>query len=279
MDENGEAVFSMKQGAVGVGAISSRCFAHFGTDNLMLSGQGVYAVTHAGNEAMNERYAALRSWFINPRLCAEGGLSEAVAIGYRGRYYLAVDGRVYVADIDAGSSYERRAGGYQYDWWYWEGLPVRVWYSENGQLMFGAEDGRIYVLDNRCYDNVYGENRAIECHWLTPVLDLGTRAYYKKIKNVYPIAEPYKRSCVRLAYALRGVETEVMDRRMSVFDFNDIDFADFAFETDPMPRNLSAGAKIKKVMFIQFRLRNEPGRDFGLYGLTVLYTVGGKYKG
>lgn len=279
LDDNGEAVFTLKQGAVGVGAVSPRCFAHFGTDNLMLSKQGVYAVTHAANEAVNERYAALRSWYINPKLCVEEDLSEAVAAAFGGRYYLAVNDRVYVADVGVGGSYERRGGGYQYDWWYWEGLPVRVWYTGENSLMFGTAEGAICVLDNSCYDLIGEESKPIECHWLTPVLDLGSKAYYKKIKNVYAIAEPYGRSSVRLGYILKGIESEIMDKRMSVFDFGDMDFSDMAFETDPMPRNLSSGAKIKKVMFIQFKLYNEPGRMFGLYGLTVLYTQGGKYKG
>lgn len=239
----------------------------------------MYAVTHTGNEAVNERYASLRSWFVNPRLVNEANLSEAVAVSFGGRYYLAVNGRVYVADISAGSTYESRAGGYQYDWWYWEGVPVRVWYTEEERLMFGTEDGKICALDGSCWDVWANERREIECHWLTPVLDLGTRAYYKKIKNAYAIAEPYDRSAVRLSYVLGGLENEVLDRRMSVFDFNDVDFNDMAFETDAGPRNVPSGAKAKKVMFVQFKLSNEPGRKCGLYGLTVLYTVGGKYKG
>lgn len=275
----GEAVFTLTQGAVGVGAVSARCFAHFGTDNLMLSESGVHSVTYANMDLTGERYAQQKSRYINPKLCAEANLSEAVAVRFDGKYYLAVNDHVYVADIEAGGTYESRGGGYQYDWWYWEGVPVRVWYAEEESLMFGTADGAICVLDNECYDEVGGEKKEISCYWLTPVLDFGTRAYYKKIKNAYAVAEPYNRSAVRMAYILNGIETEVMNSRMSVFDFNDMDFDDWAFETDDMPRNLPSGTKAKKVMFMQIRLYNEPGRKFGLYGLTVLYTIGGKFKG
>lgn len=284
LDSEGEARFTLTQGAVGVGAASARCFAHFGADNLLLAKDGVYAITHAGNEAVNERYAQLRSWFVNPKLTAEKDLGEAVAIRFGGRYYLAVNGHVYVADTGEGSTWESRGGGYQYDWWYWEGVPVRVWYAGEDELMFGTAGGWICRLTGENFDEGDEADTPISCHWLTPVLDFGTRAQYKKIKNAYAIAEPYARSAVRMAYIISGAEnevlaSEVLDRRMSVFDFDDIDFEDFAFETDPMPRNVPSGAKAKKVMFMQFKLYNEPGRSFGLYGLTVLYTVGGKYRG
>lgn len=279
LDADGNAIFSLAQGAVGVGAASSGCFVHFGDDNLLLSGQGMYAISHVANEAVNERFAQSRSWFINPRLTAEPELAEAQAISFRGKCYLAVNGHVYIADSEAPKTYIDKGGSYQYDWWYWEGLPVRVWYAGEGSLMFGTENGLICGEGEGCSDTFTGDTVPIECHWLTPVLDFGTRAYYKKIKNAYAIAEPFNNSCVKLSYILLGIENEVMSRRMSVFDFNNIDFSDFAFETDTMPRNIPTNSKAKKVMFAQFKLYNEPGLSFGFYGLTALYTVGGKYKG
>lgn len=284
---DGEALFPVKQGAVGKGVAASGAFAHFGGDNLCLSEEGVFAVVRVSNEAVNERYAISRSWFIDPRLVAEENLSEAQGISYKGRYYLAVNGHVYIADGNAPKAYVDKSGDYQYEWWYWEGLPVRVWYAADGDLMFGTDDGRIMLLDNSVTSDAQPGDAApelISCRWLTPIFDFGTRAYYKKIKNAYAIAEPFNRSRVKLDYILNSVSAEainalVLDRKMSVFDFNDIDFADFAFETDEFPRNLASNTKAKKVMFAQFRLYNEPGENFGIYGFTVLYTVSGKYKG
>lgn len=284
---DGEALFPVKQGAVGKGVAASGAFAYFGGDNLCLSDDGVFAVVRVSNEAVNERYAISRSWFIDPRLVAEDNLSEAQGISYKGRYYLAVNGHVYIADGNAPKAYVDKSGDYQYEWWYWEGLPVRVWYAADGDLMFGTDDGRIMLLDNSVASDAQPgdvEPLPVSCRWLTPIFDFGTRAYYKKIKNAYAIAEPFNRSRVKLDYILNSVSAEainalVLDRKMSVFDFNDIDFADFAFETDEFPRNLASNTKAKKVMFAQFRLYNEPGEGFGIYGFTVLYTVSGKYKG
>ena len=278
----GEALFAVKQGAVGKGVAASGAFAYFGGDNLCLSDDGVFAVVRVGNEAVNERYALDRSWFINPRLREEKNLSEAQGISYKGRYYLAVNGHVYIADGNAPKAYVDKSADYQYEWWYWEGLPVRVWYASDDELMFGTDDGRIMLLDSgTVYDSQPGDAEpvGIGCRWLTGVLDLGSRAYCKKIKNAYVIAEPFNSSRAKLSYIIQGLETEVLDRSMGVFDFNNIDFADFGFETDDMPRNLASNAKAKKVMFIQFKIENEPGKAFGIYGLTVLYTISGKYKG
>lgn len=277
---DGEAEFSLTQGAVGVGAVSSDCFADFGDDNLCLSNDGVFAITRVANEVANERFAKNRSWYINPKLTQEENLREAQMMTKSGRCYLAVNGRVYVADALAPRTYEDGGGGYQYDWWLWESLPVRVWVQGESEICFGTENGEIMSLSPGTYSDIWPSGTvAIACHWLTGVLDLGSRAYCKKIKNAYVIAEPFNSSHAKLSYIVQGLETKVMDRSMGVFDFNNIDFADFGFETDDMPRNLASNAKAKKVMFVKFKIENEPGKAFGIYGLTVLYTVSGKYRG
>ncbi len=280
----GEAEFTLTQGAVGVGAVSKDAFVHFGDDNLCLSEQGVFAVSRAANEAVNERFAQGRSWFIDPRLCAEKDLGEAQFVSFRGRCYLAAGEHVYIAEANAPRTYVDKSGAYQYDWWFWDNVPVRVWYTGDNELMFGAADGVIYRFgDGYCDKRQQAigtvEERPVSCWWHTPVLDLGSRTYNKKIKNAYVIAEAEGGSHVYLDYILQGLNNQTLDRYIDIFDFNKVDFANFGFETDEFPRNLPTNVKAKKVMFIQFKIYNEPGVGMELYGLTVMYTISGKYKG
>jgi hypothetical protein len=280
LSDSSEALFPVKQGAVGKGVVASGCFAHFGGDNLCLSSEGVFAVVRVSNEAVNERFAVNRSWFINPKLAAESDLQNAVAVSFQGCYYLAVNGNVYVADGNAPKTYIDRSGEYQYEWWFWAGLPVRCWYVGDNLLMFGTADGAIMELDSSITSDVCNDEATpISCYWHTPILDFGSRAYYKKIKNAYAIADPVMGSHVKVDYVLESINNQVLDEKTSVFDFDSTDFSDFAFETDEFPRNLPSNTKAKKVMFMQFKLYNEPGVPFGIYGFTVLYTMGSKYKG
>lgn len=128
-------------GNVGEAVVSRAACADFFGDPLILSRNGVFGITMRANVATGDRYAVERSHFISRRLCAEK-LSEAVATVHDGRYYLAVAGSCYVADA------EHRAtppGGshYQYEWWYWDNLPARVFCTFGGELWFGTDHGLV----------------------------------------------------------------------------------------------------------------------------------------
>ena len=79
-------------------------------------------------------------------------MSEAVGVSYNNRYYLAVNGHCYVADARTKYYSDKDAdGSYQYEWWYWDGIPARVLCELRGALYFGTQDGRICVFDEqRC---------------------------------------------------------------------------------------------------------------------------------
>ena len=96
---NGQVVFTLTQGAVGLGVVSSRCGGYMNGDPLQLSSEGVFATIPVGNTAINERYAQNRSYFVNP-LLKKQNLKEAEAIVHKGKYYLAAGDYVFVADGD-----------------------------------------------------------------------------------------------------------------------------------------------------------------------------------
>ena len=64
---------------------------------------------------------------INERLKRHENLSEAVGIVYKNRYYLAVDNVCYIADSRYKYTSEDSVdGSYNYEWWFWDNVPVRV---------------------------------------------------------------------------------------------------------------------------------------------------------
>ncbi len=149
----GRTIFPLSSGAIGETAISHYACANLAGDNLMLSKNGVFGVVLGENVASSERYAKSRSRLINERLCAHNDLSNAAAIVYDGRYYLAIDGVCYVADSRHKHQLSEDVdGSYNYEWWYLENIPARVWAVMNGKLCFGTEDGRICEFDNEYTD-------------------------------------------------------------------------------------------------------------------------------
>lgn len=151
--------FPTSAGSIGEGVISRYACANFAGDNIILSRNGVFGIVLADNVATTERYTRERSRSINEKLKTHADLSEAVGIVYQNRYYLAVDNVVYIAD----SRYKYTSNddidnSYNYEWWYWDNCPVRVWANIDNVLYFGSADGQICVFDNEYTDRTYQDS-------------------------------------------------------------------------------------------------------------------------
>ncbi len=149
-------IFPTTAGSVGEGVVSGYACANLAGDNLFLSSNGVFGVVLGNNVATNERYMRERSRSINERLKRHSNLSDAVGIVFKNRYYLAVDGVCYVADSRFKySSSDDIDGSYNYEWWFWDNIPARVWANIDNQLYFGTSEGRVCVFDNEYTDRTY----------------------------------------------------------------------------------------------------------------------------
>ena len=138
-----KVVFSVKAGTIGEGMISKHANANLSGDKIYLSRNGVFGIILSSNIASTERYSRERSQYIKSRLIKHTNLEEAVAIVYRNRYYLAVDNVCYVADARITSQNTSDTDSFNYEWYFWDNMPVRVWCIINDELYFGTEDGRI----------------------------------------------------------------------------------------------------------------------------------------
>lgn len=276
--------FAISGSAAGVGAISKYCFCDLGTEPMFLAKQGVYALTTQYLTA--ERYAQVRSWYINPKLVDEADLSEAVAFQYNNYYYLAVNGHVYVAD-GRQKVYEKNApqNEYQYEWYYLTGINARTFWEYDDRLYFGDADGKVKrfklasedAADNLTYTD---DGKAIRAFWDTPFFTFDTLSRKKTLKGFWIMLSPYRRSSIKAYYKINGDLKLVKETSMDIFDFNDIDFERFTFITDDSPMIVATNTKAKKFMLIQFRFENDvAGEGFGFYECEAAYTIGGKYKG
>lgn len=150
-----EEIFPLTAGAIGEGVISPYGSASLSGDNIILSANGVYGVVLGSNMVTNERYARERSRLINERLLKHN-LRNACAIAYKNRYYLAVDNECYIAD--ARFSFAAKGdmpGAYNYEWWHWDNMPVRVWANIDDRLYFGTEKGSLCVMSSEFIDSSF----------------------------------------------------------------------------------------------------------------------------
>lgn len=254
-----QEVFPLKSGVKNVGCISKYCNCNLENDPLFLSDQGVYACIGDNDE----KYAQQRSYYVNGKLKKEENLENAVAISFLGKYYLAINNHVYIAD-NRYKSYPKNANTeqYQYEWWYWENLPVRVFFSWNSELYFGTDDGKLCKFNNKYLD----DNKEVFSYWETPFLELNNPYLAKTIKNVTLTLNPNHSSDITFGYKLDDETTEIISKNYHCLD-------------DDFPKTIQEKEKIKKFMFIKFFMKNKSTSKMTFERLILEYIVAGKYRG
>lgn len=148
--------FTSTAGSIGDEIVSRYASANFAGDNVILTRNGVYGIELSDNIATVERYIRERSRYINEQLKDHSNLEEAIAIVFENKYFLAIDNVCYVADARFKSTSDGdMPDTFNYEWWYWDNIPARVWAKINGKLYFGTANGQVCVFDDGYTDKEY----------------------------------------------------------------------------------------------------------------------------
>lgn len=287
MQSDGTVIFSIRQGVSGIGASAKGAICSFLDDPMYVSKNGVYAI--AQQDIASERALAVRSTRINNKLLDEEDLEEAVMTEWNGYLVLAVNGKAYVADAAQKSYAGNKTGTFEYEWYYWTNIPARVLHEDEGVLYFGTEDGRICRFNNDMKSGRGGyeptaysdDGEAIVAEWSTNLSDDGDfmRLKTMKKKGSGIMLKTYIRSGVKVCIRTdKEFEREILSKSAGIFNFEDIDFSDFTFNTSEysvIPFN----AKFKKYKAIQIIVRNDKvNHAFGILGIIRRYVVGNYAK-
>lgn len=257
---NDVEVFPLKSGAKNIGCVSSYANANLKNDPLVLTEDGVYALISSDGE----KYAMQRSYYVNGKLLKEEHLENATSISIGEKYYLSINGHMYIADSRY-LSYPKNAKTeqYQYEWWYWDNIPARVLFSWNNQLFFGTEDGRICkFMENNYLDNA----NPIDAYWETPFLNLGYNQYAKTIRKVILISNPYPKAEITFGYKLPDETNEIIRK-------------EYLELKDNFPKTIQEKEKIKKFQFIKFFFSNQTTNKMTFERLILEYVLAGQYRG
>lgn len=266
--DDGTALYPLKQGVQGAGAVSHRCFATLSDLPLFLSAEGVQGVF--GTAVAEQRTIRSISDAVRPRLEAEPNLENACALTHEGKYYLAVNGHLYIAD----SALTEDDG--QPAWFYWDNVPACCLAVLNGRLWFGTADGRLCRFSAADEAHAYSDDDApIDAYWRTPTLPLGQWARVKTIRDVIPTLMPYSRSGATVQYENDSGVLLALSRNMDLFSFHTLDFSRFSFRC--LPGAVSYRTRRRQHKVRQFAVRignNKPDEPFGLLALTIRWTLG-----
>lgn len=284
LNSDGEAVFQTRQSIAGVGAVAIHGFGNILDEPLFLSGTGVYAITT--NALTAERIVQNRSFYVDPRLTQEEGLEQAEAVSWNGMYLLAVNGHVYLLDGRQNRSYRAKSqSDYIYECYYWENVPASCWLDHKDgateTLYFGTADGRIcrFNSDIDTMQRYADDDKAILAIWSTMADDDGDVTLLKTMikKGNSVTIKPYTRSSAQIYFRTEQdpVEFFATGDTLDIFDWEDIDFTRFTFNSNDAPREILFNTKVKKYKRLQIIVKNDAVNEgFGIFGITKHFVVG-----
>lgn len=284
LDSDGKAVFTVQAALAGIGAVSTGCFANLLDEPMFVSGTGIYAL--ASSNYASGRVTQNRSWYLNAMLTEERGLADCAAVQWNGMFLLAVGGGVvYVLDGRQERSYRRASNSdYIYEGYYWDGIPAVCWMvrkdGADEHLYFGTDDGRICRFSSDWDDmrRFSDDGKAIEAIWATRVDDDGDATVLKTMikRGASVTIKPHQKTSATV-YVVKDEDAEklVASGYRSIFNWDDIDFTDFTFETYDGPTDIMLNTKVKKYKRLQIIVVNhENEQGFGVFAITKHYVAG-----
>lgn len=260
---NGQEAFPLEGSTKGEGNISQHAHDVLINEPLILTQNGVFALNTA--TLTDERYVYHKSYYIDEKLKQENNLNKAVGIVNDGKYYLAVNDHVYVADSRFKSNTNNsKYSNYQYEWYYWTNLPVRVWFVWNNKLYFGDKSGNICKFrDNNDIDRFKDNITNVEAEWNSVILDLNRPANKKNIKRISIASNPTNSKLV-VGYRLKGGDKQVLSK---------------TYIKSTYPKTTIIRKKAKKLSFFSLYIENKENSNMNFNSVCVVYTVGSYYKG
>ena len=282
-DAEGNVIFPIRQGTSGIGAMGRHAVCTLLDDPLYLTRNGVYAI--AQQDISSERALNIRSTRINKKLLQNENLEDAYMCTWKGNLLLLINGECYVADAAQKTYAYNKTGTFEYEWYYWTNIPARVALEDRGVLFFGTEDGRLCRFNDdmknsrgEIESSAYSDDgEAIVATWATNMSDDGDfmRLKTMKKKGSGVMLKTYNRSGVKVSIKTdKDFEKTIRERSAGIFNFEDMDFSDFTFNTaeySVVPFN----AKFKKYKAIQVICRNDKvNQAFGVLGIIRRYVIG-----
>ena len=165
-DFNGDISFVTKFTKF-AGTITDTIYAKYATaslngDNLILTRNGVRGLEMYDNITTSAYRVRERSRNINTKLLKQEGLEDACGYVFKDKYYLSMDGVVYVCDSRfTFQADEDISDSFNYEWWYFTNVDARVWCEIDNELYFGTNTGLICkFVEDEFADTTYQDTEA-----------------------------------------------------------------------------------------------------------------------
>lgn len=213
-----------------------------------------------------------------PGILQESNITGAVAVDFNRKYWIAVNGKVYLWDYGTtpySESTNQNAIQRALAWWYFSELPISCFLQDGTNLWFGeSDDGYIRHFENTFFDN----GAAIDAYWQMGINTLGAPNRYKKIKKWYCSCESDTEQTVTVTYFTDQNQTGIEDVQpvqvKTSFSWATFRWDTFSWGTARWFEEIARKPSIKNTKSFSIKFSNSNiSEDMNISDIIVMYTA------
>lgn len=268
LDSEGKATFPVKPVNDAVGCLAMDSVQIIENSPVFLDRTGVQRLV--STTVRDERNVEHISTAIEPNLLYEPNLSKAASIDYDRKYWLALNGKVYIWD-------------YPINQWYpYDNIYASCFMESDGDLYFGSSiEGLIYRFKKPTDEHPYNDDgQTIHCYWKSKQFSFNADERRKLVKKVFVGLKPSVRSSVDLYYVSNKKESSLIKTvRKDLFHYGYLDYSLFTYATREFPQEEAAKIKAKKIIYFQLQLENRKmDESVGILSVVITYQYQSEVK-
>lgn len=271
---NGSSSFPSKPINDQVGTLAPNSIQIIENTPVSLSKNGVYRLV--SSNIRDERNVQSISDNINQKLLKEPNLEKAISIEHDKKYWLALNGNVYIFDYQVG------------EWYVYDNIHASSFIEIDRELYFGSSmEGLLYRFKKETEVFPYNDDGVfINAYWKSAKLNFDTAERNKLVQKLFATMNPMRHtSCnfyyvsdmvtfpqnkenlpdySKLNYAksfyndkIFDAKTEFIDSsRNEWFDYEIINYSKFTYNTSEESDVVAMKVKAKKVAYFQLVIQN-----------------------
>lgn len=263
----GVATFPIKPINDQVGTLAPKSLQIIENNSVSLDRTGVYMLV--SSNVRNENNVIHLSANVDTRLLAEPNLENAISIDYDRKYWLALNGNVYVFDYAIK------------EWYIYDNIHATCFLEKDSQLYFGTQNGIVYRFKKETDVTPYNDDGTpITAYWVSKRFSFNADEQKKLVDKVFFSLKPAPRtSCSLYVTSNRNPRNFIKTKRMDLFDYSLFDYSKMSYGANLFPQEVANKVKAKKIVYFQVELRNEElDESLGILSTGLKYRYQGEVK-
>jgi len=211
---------------------------------------------------------------INKNLLSEPSLKNAISVDYDGKYWLCVNGNVYLYDYTYSPYYAGNdifTAQRKVAWYKWSGITPSCFESYNDTLIFAnASDNSIVAFNpSKWYD--FDETNIISAGWQSKAFNFGSHTQLKNITALWIVANTQRSTSFTVEYLDElgnTLDSIVCDK--DVFSWSNFNWSSFVWNISRFATDFYKRPRIRRVRYFSIRItNNSPYQDVAISNIKV----------